>query len=190
MARTTRRRQRQTKAPARLLQLPAELRNRIYKFILCDESPIAVKRHLSSQPLYDTAILQACREIRNEALPIYYGSNVFVLNVRWRGFQWTKHWLNDIGEVAISCLRKVILKEPNVCARYACPIEISADFTKDNAGITQTGDACIFCYVSPSYLKSLDKIVQSMKTVEGRSEVSLANLAKLCNAFARKHGCD
>ncbi|KAK5127561.1 hypothetical protein LTR85_006901 [Meristemomyces frigidus] len=63
-----------------LLELPGELRNRIYRLLLVedDESlPITVVKERFEEP----AILYACSEIRHEATPIYYCENRFCLEV-------------------------------------------------------------------------------------------------------------
>lgn len=63
--------------------LPPELRNRIYDLTLVENDNITT----NVTPMYDTPsrlwkpppILQSCRQLRAEALPVYYGSNTFVV---------------------------------------------------------------------------------------------------------------
>lgn len=58
------------------LDLPAELRNRIYSSDLIKHRQIIpTNRSDHQQP----ALTRTCRQIRKEALPIYYGSNTFAL---------------------------------------------------------------------------------------------------------------
>lgn len=67
-----------------LLQLPGELRNRIYRLVLCQEKQIIVTRlnWSSHQP----ALLQTNRQIRNEAIGVFYHGNAFCVAVHdWNG---------------------------------------------------------------------------------------------------------
>ncbi|WPB02075.1 uncharacterized protein RHO25_006709 [Cercospora beticola] len=66
--------------PSRLLQLPAELRNRIYRLVLHtagEEDRIIVTEFGHERP----ALLQTCKKIRNEALKIYYYENSFRIDM-------------------------------------------------------------------------------------------------------------
>ncbi|KAM3420438.1 hypothetical protein BST61_g3711 [Cercospora zeina] len=66
--------------PSRLLRLPAELRNRIYRLGLHtagDEDRIIVTDFGHERP----ALLQTCRKIRTEALKIYYYENSFRIDM-------------------------------------------------------------------------------------------------------------
>lgn len=56
-----------------LLSLPGELRNRIYRYTLGSPQAIAV----SSKGYERSGLLSACRQIRHEALQIFYHENAF-----------------------------------------------------------------------------------------------------------------
>ena len=62
----------------KFIELPAELRNRIYRLALLE--PDAIKINDSSTP-QEPSLLSACRQIRQEAISIYYGENHFELQV-------------------------------------------------------------------------------------------------------------
>ena len=82
------------KPVCRLFRLPAELRNRIYELALvqkkhihasiagCEESwsrpnSKQVKRAILALTLRQPPLTRTCRKLREEALPIFYGGNVF-----------------------------------------------------------------------------------------------------------------
>ncbi|KAK5704352.1 hypothetical protein LTR97_003370 [Elasticomyces elasticus] len=59
---------------SRLLDLPPELRNAIYEYALVIHQPITISKTSQwTQP----GLLRACKQIRQEAAPIYYGMNQF-----------------------------------------------------------------------------------------------------------------
>lgn len=63
---------------SRLLALPGELRNRIYRYALVKDGPIAFKcGNNRSGERFVPAILQVCRQIRSEAIRIYFHENTF-----------------------------------------------------------------------------------------------------------------
>lgn len=71
----------------RLLDLPAELRDRVFELAVVSEEPIRVveAKHASGnergyfKAQSPPALIQASRQTRHEALPVYYGKNSFVL---------------------------------------------------------------------------------------------------------------
>ncbi|KAK3112367.1 hypothetical protein LTR53_011432 [Teratosphaeriaceae sp. CCFEE 6253] len=71
----------QPKGPFAFLALAPELRNHIYEYAVVEEAPIAIpepwRRDLRWTPIPLPGILGTSRQIRREALPIYYGDNVF-----------------------------------------------------------------------------------------------------------------
>ena len=94
------------------LQLSAELRNRIYELALvhpqtkyvpcrCPWSEIGIDS--TEAPVCQPPLTRLCRQIRNESLPVYYGNNVFIVDVNdihyRRGVQCTIEtgWLRAIG---------------------------------------------------------------------------------------------
>ena len=55
--------------------LPAELRNRIYEFVLLQEDDEAIE--IGSTGVPEPSLLLTCKQIRKEGLPIYYEENTF-----------------------------------------------------------------------------------------------------------------
>lgn len=84
------------------LDLPAELRNVIYRMVLPEEAEIDVSA--LSRPK-EPGLLAACRQIRDEGLDVYYGENQFVYYPLFRmqrlGGQLVDddRWIRSIGEL-------------------------------------------------------------------------------------------
>ncbi|OAG11671.1 uncharacterized protein CC84DRAFT_1211322 [Paraphaeosphaeria sporulosa] len=64
---------------SRLLQLPGELRNRIYDFAR-EEGPVGEQSTTRSQPLF-LGLTQTCRVIRNEYRPTYMAYTMFSMRL-------------------------------------------------------------------------------------------------------------
>ena len=66
-----------------LLTLPAELRDEIYTLVLKQETPLesvsyVIRNGWRDSYLRPPALAQICRQIRQEAIPIFYSTNTFV----------------------------------------------------------------------------------------------------------------
>jgi hypothetical protein len=58
-----------------LLKLPAELRNEIYQLVLVEPYPHVVT--ITATGIEEPSILHTCKEVRGEAIQVYYGQNQF-----------------------------------------------------------------------------------------------------------------
>lgn len=74
-----------SKHDCHLLKLPAELRNYIYELAIVQPSGIVIgpwrKLPPSKEPQKQPALTRTCRQVRSEALPIFYGKNVLELEI-------------------------------------------------------------------------------------------------------------
>lgn len=61
-----------------LLKLAGELKNRIYREVLCDLNDISVDQDGYDRP----ALLQTCKQIRAEGLKIFYYENRFSIDCK------------------------------------------------------------------------------------------------------------
>ncbi|CAK4034163.1 Hypothetical predicted protein [Lecanosticta acicola] len=69
--------QHESEQTSRLLDLPGELRNRIYREALL-EDPVTV----TASSFIEPGIIRACKQTRSEAGPIFYAENEFEIEVR------------------------------------------------------------------------------------------------------------
>lgn len=112
----------QTELQSPLLQLPPELRNRIYNEVLIGESSVQIHQPCNDHTVkfgnrFPPALLQTCRTIRGEANQLYFGLNTFILVCEplssLRACAWTScltKWLLLVGEEARSLLQKVYIE--------------------------------------------------------------------------------
>lgn len=74
--------------------MPAEIRNHIYELVLVSESPIKATEHPRDAI---PPLLQVCRQVRSEALPIFYSQNTFLHVVTDANTAHLCLWLSSIG---------------------------------------------------------------------------------------------
>ena len=72
-----------------LLALPAEIRTYIFNLTVVEDKPIAI----SWVPPFVTepGFLATNRQIRAEAMPIFYGNNIFSATHEWTVINWLRH---------------------------------------------------------------------------------------------------
>ena len=77
--------------PCRFLDLPAELRNRIYRLTLLETQKIVISDHHKAK---EPGLLSACRQIRQETLTLYYHENVFNILIENHDSTTLQHWIS------------------------------------------------------------------------------------------------
>jgi hypothetical protein len=100
------------------LRLSPELRNRIYQDTIPTTTRISVVARVDKKQIN---LLQLCRAIRNETVPIFYGNTTFTFDLRTRlNFQRAKSWLDGLSPEAVASLRKLyVLSDVNCCCKEA-----------------------------------------------------------------------
>lgn len=99
---------------SRLGALPAELRIRIYEYILAQQTRIDVTRTMGlwgqASIWKSPALLQTCRQLRSEASDIYYGENTFYgTHLVYDQFDRTLcHWLRALAPQNRSSIRRIV----------------------------------------------------------------------------------
>ncbi|OJD22436.1 hypothetical protein ACJ73_06218 [Blastomyces percursus] len=88
-------------SPCLLLLLPYELRHQIYNASLTASHPI--DPHNKRQTSFSPSLLATCKQIHDEATPVLYRENEFILRNILRDTQ----WLDEIGGRNASILKRV-----------------------------------------------------------------------------------
>ena len=101
----------------KLMDLPAELRVRIYEFYVCEFPESLFK---PTQP----PLARVSKQIRQELLPIFYNNHIFILEMHMRGVFWhtrmrwsadTEDFISRIRPIHLAMMRKIdirIAKDP------------------------------------------------------------------------------
>lgn len=90
---------------ALLFMLPAELRNKIYDLVVTGNMFLTTGNMSSPSQI---AVLQVCRKLREELVPLYYGSNTFSFALSTLQHRESAcEWLNSLSVEAVNSLRKL-----------------------------------------------------------------------------------
>ena len=95
---------RSTSSP--LLNLPAELRNTVYRLALTTDDAITINRDTFSQRI---ALLQTCRTIRDEATSIFYAESIFHLPLDGEQNAASLAWL-ELSRRNLTHIRSLVLR--------------------------------------------------------------------------------
>ncbi|KAK5127818.1 hypothetical protein LTR85_004934 [Meristemomyces frigidus] len=98
--------------PFRFLDLPPELRNRVYDDLVVTEAPLlpSACQHTSRPSAAQPDITRVCRQIRQEALPMFYGLNQFDVHIHRCDFAYFIDYMDTIGEHNRKHIKIVVLQ--------------------------------------------------------------------------------
>ncbi|KAK4949022.1 hypothetical protein LTR10_012395 [Elasticomyces elasticus] len=96
--------------PCPLLDIPPELRNRIYDELLLGGDKAVQVSDRTRRPWHPPAILQTCSLTRREASAIYYSTNVFEVSIDSSNLDRTLcAWLKSLGPQRCEMLQQIRL---------------------------------------------------------------------------------
>ena len=105
-----------TKARLGFLKLSAELRNKIYELVLIAEEPIRIDRMNMLQFGRGPALFEVSKQVRIEALSIFYGGNEFCFSMnkhidqtRFQSTSEPKAWIRRLGPEKAGLIKSLTL---------------------------------------------------------------------------------
>ncbi|KAK5699491.1 hypothetical protein LTR97_005619 [Elasticomyces elasticus] len=159
------------------LRLPAELRNIIYELVLPRDNfyvsvrttePVYVMRCLA-EPATIPALLATCRLIRNDTLPVFYGTNIFALRTgNKKDFRDTLAWLQSMDQRAVAGIVKLVVTGTTACVRheYSHSFDMSLEHMPESRRIAGGeryygfGHISVPCLPADSRLRCGERIVR------------------------------
>ncbi|KAK4499159.1 hypothetical protein PRZ48_009671 [Zasmidium cellare] len=154
MADTTRQMREQTNSQIRLLRLPRELRDVIYELVLTngvvDITDMSVVRfctaskssvtygipdysdHTHDNQRFVPGMLQACRQLRQEASKIYYSTNAFLIRPQpgkaLNRPKLAEDWLKMQQPGALTWIETILVLSYEECSTFKdCPLRVLVD---------------------------------------------------------------
>ena len=130
----------------RLLDLPPELRNRIYCLVLVKGSEISIQTKIKQiEESEACALLRTCRQVYREAVSTYYSFNIFKLYHTSNFFPQLRGWFQSIGEENLRQIQFMRLQgsihRVEDCASH-CHVHVNFDFREPSADVWYTTACC------------------------------------------------
>ena len=157
-----------------LLRLSPELRNKIYNLTIPTTTRISIVSKVSQNEI---SLLQLCRFVRTETVPIFYGNTTFTFDLRTRpNFQRAKAWLEGLSPDAVKCLRKIYVQSDVNCyckdaSKNEKPTHLNAWVDMDGSKWSQSGYSGCKCCSSQEGAKDVVwKIQQTAVCQDVRKE--------------------
>lgn len=141
------------------LDLPGEMRNEIYRYVLVQDTPIStgISWSRSYFPVRDTyrlkgpqpAISRICRQVRLEALSVFYGENTFLFKAQSGMPALSERW-RHVTKKYFKYLRSVTLETDRFGVREtsSSTIKVYVDKEDDNVNLEFGGDVKCACPLS------------------------------------------
>ncbi|KAK5737131.1 hypothetical protein LTR17_006914 [Elasticomyces elasticus] len=179
-----------------LLRLPAELRNIIYELALPRDNfcvsvrttkPLHALRCLAESATIP-ALLATCRLIRNDTLPIFYGTNIFGLRTgSKKDFRDTLAWLQSIGQRAVVGKMNLVVTGTIACEwhEYSHSFEMSLELLPESRRVAGGecyygyGHISVHCLPADSRLRCGERIVREYAQRRAGAEPSSAERLKV-----------
>lgn len=175
----------------RFLDLPAELRNRIYDYTLgprkllylYDRDPHSIGMHKKRLRLAQTS-----RQIRLEFLPVLYSQTTFGL----RAFSGTSYYtwdglLNTIGEDATSSLRHLEVTTWRSSSRRSSDWghyrKYMLAFTNAETPVVWVSEGCRTCDSKKPGLAAVEAVAKSVRRSDGVPQISKEFLLRIYKAL-------
>ncbi|KAK5123456.1 hypothetical protein LTR85_002494 [Meristemomyces frigidus] len=179
----------------RLLDLPSELRNIVYEYVLLHREtgkPTAIEPgnvESYKRSLQTLALTQASRSLREEALPLYYAINTFYTN-DFTNFGLTAKWHGIIGQPALQHIRRISRCLDTVCKHYddeaAGTATLLIDLSGPTADVRHGGEreeSCKMCAKEDVGVeKMLETLEEGVEREEGVPQMSVEIILALIHA--------
>ena len=111
-----------------LFRLPKKVRHKIYAHVVAYKNPISIHKHSTNGALledrdaglllttwrFTPPLLQTCRQIQDEAAPVFYSSNIFFATIRDADVSEIISWLQETSPAYLSLVKHLIFNiEPS-----------------------------------------------------------------------------
>lgn len=179
-----------TQTHFRFMDLPPEIRENIYRLAMPPPNHRTEVRVGDSMPsigkLEQHSMAQVCRVVRQEAVAVYFSDTIFGIRIsRNCRHACGPRWLSDQEEVAVSCMRKIVLTHCSASdhgGKYH-RARIHVDMVKRTVKLDESKfhscDECIEQEVVPKIVKQIQEVVDGMEVVDGRQRLTKALLGEM-----------
>ena len=178
-----------------LVDLPGEVRNRIYELVLNhSEEPVVCPFILESTPgkrKYGYSLTQTCRQIRIETIHMWHASSKLLFAMRAENMKHYLNWLHRRPKEVFASIRRIQLDDYQHCRVTAsehhstfCKNAIIINLNKRMPVTCKKERTCFYC---PSHDPAVDRVHAVVRTLEwqnGRWALTREKLEEMFEAAA------
>ncbi|KAK3051133.1 hypothetical protein LTR09_007528 [Extremus antarcticus] len=159
-----------------LLDLPAELRNKIYELVFndIDEEVLCPFVWQLDQCKNTYSLTQTCDQIRRETLSMYYAGKKLLFAMRQGNVRHYERWLQRRPDAAITSIRRIQLEDyqhsKNRCPAqhpYFCRSAIIINLVKPSPVSWRRDSQCMHCLLHDSAVDRVNAVVRARKGERG-----------------------
>ena len=178
-----------------LLDLPAELRDKIYDLVLngAEEDVLCpfVWQCSPGKRKYGYSLTQTCHQIRQETLRMWHAGKKLLFAMRADNMKYYRTWLKRRPDAAFSSIRQIHLEDYQHCRQTAAPHHpffcrsaIVINLTKPTPVSWRRDRRCFYCPMRDSAVDRVNAVSRTHKKVDGRRLLTREKLQQIFEAAA------
>lgn len=190
-------REEHNQTPRRFFKLPAELRNKIYHLVVPNEQSIT---HYGRSTRKELVMLQVCRQMRKDMVPIYYGNNTFAHDFRMESdVRIAQRWLKPLGNDTAAAIRKLRLSTVISCdcaggwrmlgrdlSSRDVALVVKIDLNDRAAPFRVSLESCGKCRGRPMHLAApIERLLDQFDLTKEETTLTQKDLRQLFGKFGR-----
>lgn len=178
-----------------LLNLPAEIRNKIYELVLSDNAGTLVCPFVwqcsPGKRKYGYSLTQTCHQIRQETLHMWHAANKILFAMRADNMAYYKAWLLRRPDSIFESIRQVQLEDYQHCKRRStrkhpnfCRNAIIINLAKATPVSRRRDRKCTYCPVYDPAVRRVNAVVRTLKGADGKLILTRDKLEEIFEAAA------
>lgn len=179
----------------KLLDLPAELRNKIYDLVLNDaEEDILCPFVWQCSPgkrRYGYSLTQTCHQIRQETLLMWHAGKKLLFDMRPENMRYYRVWLRRRAARVFLSIRRIQLEDYQHCKErsppehpHSCRSAIVINLAKTSPVSWRRDRRCLDCPAHDTAVDRVNAVARTLKKVDGRWQLTREKLEQIFEAAA------
>ena len=178
-----------------LLDLPGELRNKIYDLVLngADEDIMCpfVWQISPGKRKYGYSLTQTSHQIRQETLFMWHAGKKLLFAMRADNMKYYKNWLKRRADAAFQSIRQIYLEDYQHCKQrsppqhpHSCRSAIIVNLAKGSPVSWRRDRRCYHCPRHDAAVDRVNAVARTLKKVDGRRVLTREKLEEIFEAAA------
>lgn len=178
-----------------LLNLPAELRNKIFDLVLngADEETLCpfILQCSPGKRKYGYSLIQVCQQVRKETLPMWHAGKKLLFAMRSENMKHYRTWLGRRPDAAFDSIRRIELEDYQHSRSssppqhpYFCKSAIIINLTKTSPVSWRRDKRCFCCPLHGSAVDRVNAVAHTLKKIDGSCILTREKLEEIFEAAA------